>query len=299
MGHHRSVVAGMSLSVLVLTASYAVSQTPIDWNKVGDALGKAGTVQPGDVYKVGLPRGDMHVTLGGVEIKPAFALGSWVAFKQTAGNEVMAMGDLVLLESEVGPVVAKLQARGVEQTALHNHLLHEAPRVMYVHIRAHGDGVKIATAIHGALSLTKTPFAAAPAKPAGIDLDTAEVHRILGQSGMVNSGVYQVSVPRAESVRENGMDVPAAMGVATAINFQHTSAKKAAITGDFVMISNEVNPVIQALEQNGIKVTALHSHMLDESPRLFFMHFWGNDDATKLAKGLRAALDKMKVKPAS
>jgi hypothetical protein len=296
MAHPRSVVVVISFSVLLLTAPYATSQTSIDWNKVGDALGKAGTVQPGDVYKVGLPRGDLHVTVGGVRIKPALALGSWVAFKQTGGNEAMAMGDLVLLESEVGPVMAKLQSAQVEQTAIHNHLLHETPQVMYVHIRAHGDAVKIATAIHSALATSKTPFGAAAAKPASIDLDTAQVHRTLGQGGTVNGGVYQVSVPRAEAVRENRMDVPPAMGVATAINFQPTGGNKAAITGDFVLISGEVNPVIQALEQNGIEVTALHSHMLDESPRLFFMHFWANDDALKLAKGLRAALDKMNVK---
>jgi hypothetical protein len=275
------------------------TQTPIDWSKVGKALGKAGAAQPGEVYKVGMPRGDLHVTLGGVQIKPALALGSWVGFKQTGPNEVTAMGDLVLLENEVGPVTAKLQAGGIEQTAIHNHLLHETPHVMYVHIRGHGDGVKIATAIHAALALTKTPLGAAAGKPESLDLDTAQVHQILGQGGTVNGGVYQVSVPRAEAVTEDGMNVPPAMGVATALNFQPTPGKKAAITGDFVLISSEVNPVIRTLQQNGIEVTALHSHMIDESPRLFFMHFWANDDPIKLAKGLRAALDKMNVKPAS
>jgi Domain of Unknown Function (DUF1259) len=275
------------------------AQTPIDWTKVGEALGKAGAVQPGEVYKVGMPRGDLHVTLGGVQIKPALALGSWVGFKQTGPNEVTAMGDLVLLENEVGLVTAKLQAGGIEQTAIHNHLLHETPHVMYVHIRGHGDGVKIATAIHAALALTKTPLGAAAGKPESLDLDIAQVHQILGRSGTVNGGVYQVSVPRAETVTEEGMDVPPAMGVATALNFQPTPGQKAAITGDFVLISSEVNPVIRTLQQNGIEVTALHSHMLDESPRLFFMHFWANDDPIKLAKGLRAALDKMNVKPGS
>jgi hypothetical protein len=275
------------------------SQAPVDWTRVGDALGKAGTVQPGDVYKVALPRGDLHVVLGGVQIRPALALGSWVAFKETGPNEATAMGDLVLLESEVGPVTAKLQEGGIEQTAIHNHLLHETPHVMYVHIRGHGDAVKIATAIHAALALSKTPLAAAAGKPDSLDLDTAQVNRILGQSGKGNGGVYQVSVPRAEAITEDGMEVPPAMGVATALNFQPTGGKKAAITGDFVLISSEVNPVIQALQQNGIEVAALHSHMLDESPRLFFMHFWANDDAMKLATGLRAALDKMNVKPGS
>jgi hypothetical protein len=275
------------------------AQTPIDWTKVGEALGKAGALQPGEVYKVGMPRGDLHVTLGGIQVKPALALGSWVGFKQTGQNEVAAMGDLVLLENEVGRVTAKLQAGGIEQTAIHNHLLHETPHVMYVHIRGEGDGVKIAAAIHAALALTKTPLGAAAGKPESLDLDTAQVHQILGRSGTVNGGVYQVSVPRAEVVTEGGMDVPPAMGVATALNFQPTPGQRAAITGDFVLIGSEVNPVIRTLQQNGIEVTALHSHMLDESPRLFFMHFWANDDAMKLAKGLRAALDKMNVKPGS
>jgi hypothetical protein len=272
---------------------------PIDWTRVGEALGKAGALQPGEVYKVGMPRGDLHVILGGVQVKPALALGSWVGFKQTGQNEVTAMGDLVLLENEVGPVTARLQAGGVEQTAIHNHLLHESPHVMYVHIRGHGDAIKIATALHAALALTKTPLGAAAGKPESLDLDTAQVHQILGQRGTVNGGVYQVSVPRAEAVTEDEMDVPPAMGVATALNFQPTPGKKAAITGDFVLISSEVNLVIRTLQQNGIEITALHSHMLDESPRLFFMHFWANDDVSALAAGLRAALDKMNVKSAS
>lgn len=272
---------------------------PIDWTKVGEALGKPGAVQPGEVYKVGMPRGDLHVTVGGVQIKPGLALGSWVGFKQTGPNEVTAMGDLVLLGSEVSPVIRKLQEGGIEQTAIHNHLLHEAPSVIYVHIRCHGDPIKIATAIHAAVALSKTPLGAPAGKAERLDLDTAHVSQILGRNGKVNGGVYQVSVPRAEAVTEDGMEVPPAMGVATALNFQPTGGQKAAITGDFVLIGSEVNPVIQILKQNGIEVTALHSHMLDESPRLFFMHFWANDDPMKLARGLRAALDKMNLKPAS
>jgi hypothetical protein len=281
------------------SAQSQAATTPIDWAKVAEALGKAGAVQPGNVYKVGMPRGDLHVTASGVQIKPALALGSWVGFKQTGENQVMAMGDLVLLESEVGPVMTKLQEGGIEQTAIHNHLLHEAPRVIYVHIRSQGDPIKIATTIHSAVKLTGTPLGAASGKPQSLELDTAQIRGILGRTGQVNGGVYQVSVPRAEGVTEGGMEVPPAMGVATALNFQPTGGKKAAVTGDFVLIGGEVNPVIQVLEQNGIEATALHSHMLDESPRLFFMHFWATADALKLAKGLRAALDKMNLKPAS
>jgi hypothetical protein len=272
--------------------------TPIDWTKVAEGLGKAGTLQPGEVYKVSMPRGDLHVTVDGVQIKPALALGSWVGFKQTGPSEVTAMGDLVLLDSDVGPVLSKLQEGGIKQTAIHNHLLREAPRVIYVHIHGHGDPSKVATAIHAALTLTKTPLNAAPAKAESLQLDTTQISQILGRAGKGSGGVYQVSVPRAETVTEGSMEVPPALGVATALNFQSTGGHKAAITGDFVLIGSEVNPVIQALKQNGIEITALHSHMLDESPRLFFMHFWANDDELKLAKGLRAALDKMNVKPA-
>src|SRR2546425_5225562 len=264
-----------------------------DWKPVEQALGKAGSVQAGDVYKVGLPRTDLQVSVGGVQVKAPLALGSWVAFKKV-GNMTMVMGDLVLTEDEVTAVLTKLQEGGVEQTALHNHVLHESPRVMYMHINAMGDAVKIAKAIHDALALSKTPFAApaAGSQTQDLGIDTKQIDQIVGQSGKVNGGVYQFSVPRAEKVMDNDMEVPPSMGVAHAINFQPTGGGKAAITGDFVLIASEVNPVIRALRDNGIEVTALHSHMLVESPRLFFMHFWANDDALKLARGIRAALDK-------
>src|SRR5437773_920481 len=277
-------------------------QSATDWKPVEQALGKAGSMQPGDVYKVSLPRSDLKVTVGGVELKPALALGSWVAFKKT-GDMTMVMGDLVLTEDEVTPVLTKLQEGGVEISALHNHVLRESPRVMYMHIHAMGDRVKIAKAIHDALSLSKTPFAAspAPAQTQDIGIDTKQIDQIMGQTGKLNGVVFQYSIARADDVTDTAMNgkaeiIPPAMGVAQAINFQSTGGGKAAITGDFVLIASEVNPVIKALRDNGIEVTALHSHMLTESPRLFFMHFWANDDALKLARGLRAALDKINVK---
>lgn len=273
-----------------------IAPAPIDWSQVGKALGKSGTVQPDGVYKVGFPRSDLSVSLGGVRLKPALALGSWVGFQQSGADAAVVMGDLVLLQSEVDPVVSKLQSQGIQQTAIHNHLLRESPHVMYVHIRGEGEPVQLAEAIHSALLLSKTPLHQSQANTESLDLDTAQVNQALGRTGKVNGGVYQVSVPRADKITEKGMEVPPSLGVATALNFQPTGGKRAAITGDFVMISSEVNPVIRALRQNGIEITALHSHMLDESPRLFFMHFWANDDAVKLAQGLRAALDNMDVK---
>jgi hypothetical protein len=304
---HLTIVATITflMTVLILVISSATGNQQLsatitlqqsgaaDWKAVGQAMGKEGEMQPGDVYKVSLPRSDLQVTVSGVQLKPAFALGSWVAFKKS-GNMTMVMGDLVLTEDEVTPVMTKLQEGGVEQTALHNHVLRESPRVMYMHIGAMGDAVKIARAIHDALALSKTPFTAASgaSQSQELGIDTKQLDQIMGQSGKANGGVYQFGIPRAERIMDNGMEVPPAMGLATAINFQPTGEGKAAITGDFVLIASEVNPVIRALRDNGIEVTALHSHMLDENPRLFFMHFWANDAAIKLARGLRAALDK-------
>jgi hypothetical protein len=231
--------------------------------------------------------------LDGVEIKAGLALGSWAAFKRDNGV-AMVMGDLVLTEDEVEPVMTKLQQGGIHESAVHNHLIGESPHVVYMHIASHGDAVEMARAIHSAIAATKTPgpdTAPAPQATAELGFDQKQVEQVLGHTGKVNGGILQIGVPRAEKITDSGMTVPPSMGVATALNFQPTGNGKAAITGDFVLLGSEVNPVIKALRQNGIAVTALHSHMLMEEPRLFFMHFWANDDAVKLAKGLRAALD--------
>jgi hypothetical protein len=239
------------------------------------------------------------VTLDGVTIKPALALGGWVAFKPMHG-EVMAMGDLVLLETEINPVMRKLIDSGLSITAIHNHLLRASPATFYMHVGGQGDPVKIATALRAALAESKTPFnppPAAAASPPAIDLDTAKLDETIGVKGRANGGVYQFVVPRRDPVTEMGMTLPPGpTGVAIAINFQPTGDGKAAITGDFVLTGEEVNPVIRAFRANGIDVTAIHSHMLDEQPRLFFVHFWANDDALKLAKGLREAIDKAATK---
>ncbi len=269
------------------------AKTPItaDWKEVDAAMGRTGQDQPDGTHKYALPRKDMNVTVNGVQIKAGLALGSWVAFKATSQANATAMGDIVLAEDEVGPVMAELQSGGIEITALHNHLLGETPRVMYMHIHGMGNAANMAKAIHQAIGKTKTPDAGTAAAPPELDIDTKQIDQILGHSGKNNGGIYQVGVPRAEHITEGGMAISNSMGVATALNFQPTGGGKAAITGDFVLLAKEVNPVIKALRENGIAVTALHSHMLQEQPRLFFMHFWANDDALKLAKGLRAALD--------
>jgi len=265
-----------------------------DWSDVGKALGKEGAMQPGGVYRVSLPRTDLKVTLDGVAIKPGFALGGWLAFEPT-GDQAMVMGDLVMTQDEINPVMKKLEDSGIAITALHNHLLRAEPATMYMHVMGHGDPVKLAQELHAALSLSKIPFEApsGTSQPQPMELDTASIDNIIGAQGKANGGVLQYGIPRAEKIAESGMPVPPALGSAIAINFQPTGGGKAAITGDFVLIAKEVNPVAKALRDNGIEVTALHNHMLDDQPRLFFMHFWANDDAQKLAKGLRAALDKV------
>jgi Domain of Unknown Function (DUF1259) len=275
------------------TSAASAGASSSDWKQVEAAMGRPGQVQPGDVIRFAMPRKDLHVVLDGVDIKPGLALGSWAAFKRD-GSGAMVMGDLVLTEDEVEPVMMKLQEGGVDESAVHNHLMGESPHVMYMHIASHGDAVQMAKAIHDAVALTRTPAPdATPAAQPTFELgfDQKQVEQILGHTGKVNGGVLQIGVPRAETITDSGMTVPPSMGVATALNFQPTGSGKAAITGDFVVLGSEVNPVIKALRKNGIAVTALHSHMLMEEPRLFFMHFWANDDAVKLAKGLRAALD--------
>lgn len=304
-GQHRESAAEEEQEEIAAQERQEQPQHPLaamDWKQVDQALGKAGAMQAGDAYKVGFPRSDLHVTVSGVSVKPALALGSWVAFKQIGDSEAVVVGDLVLLEGEIEPVVDKLEESGIQPTALHNHLLHESPHVLYMHIFGRGAPARLATGIHAALASTNTPLPpteATPAAPTPLGLDTAQIAERVGYHGKATNGVYHITVPRAEKVVMDGVAVPAAMGVATGINFQSTGPNSAAITGDFVMIASEVNPVIQALRASGIEVTALHSHMLTESPRLFFMHFWANDDALKLARGVGAALAKMHVQSAS
>ena len=258
-------------------------------------MGRSGKLQPDGAFKFSMPRKDLKVTVAGTPIKPGLALGSWAAFS-ASGDSAMVMGDLVLTEDEVTSVMEKLQQEGIDITALHNHVLHESPRVMYMHIAGHGSVTKLAGAIREALAATGTPAESPAAAPQKIDLDTEKIDEALGRKGKDNGGIYQFGVARAETIHDHGMDVPPSMGISTAINFQPTGNGRAAITGDFVLIASEVNPVIQALRENGIQVTALHSHMLTEEPRLFFMHFWANDDAVKLAHGLRVALEKTNSK---
>ena len=285
------------ITFLAAAALPALAQAAdIDWKKVDAALGKSAAVS-GDVHRYGLPRSDLKVTLDGVTIKPALALGGWVAFAPM-GGEAMLMGDLVLLETEITPVMTKLLDGGLEITAIHNHILRASPATFYMHVGGHGDPAKMAAVIRSALGESKTPFdppAANPPPPPAIDLDAAKLDEIIGVKGTANGGVYQFGVPRRDPIIEMGLKVTGPLGGANAINFQPTGSGKAAITGDFLVTGDEVNPLIRALRANDIEVTAIHSHMLGEQPRLFFIHFWANDDAIKLARGIRAALEKTAI----
>ena len=269
------------------------SSSSADWDAVGQAIGKEGKLMKGDVYRIDLPRSDLQVTSQGVQIKPALSLGSYLAFKDMGDGNSMVMGDLVLTEDEYNKVISALQDGSISQTAVHKHLLDESPAIWWTHIQGTGDPVTMAKTIRSALDLTGTPFTESGSSGSeDTGLDTSQLDQIIGHTGTTQGGVYKYSIGRADSVTEDGMELPPTMGVSTALNFQPTGGGKAAINGDFAMTQDEVQPVIEALRENNIQVVSLHNHMLNEEPRIFFMHFWANDDALQLAKGLRAALDK-------
>jgi hypothetical protein len=283
----------LGVVVAVLCSVTGARGAEPDWKAVEQALGKSGQLQAGDVFRVGIPRTDLSVTVKGVPVKAGFALGSYAAFKQV-GDQAMVMGDLVLLDQEVPAVMSGLFSGGLEVTAVHNHLNEMSPHVMYMHYEGHGDAVQLAKALRQALSSSATPLGgpATAAPSAAPPIDTKQIEQTLGRPGRdIGSGVFQVTVPRAEAITENGMPLLPAMGVVTVLNFQAVSDGKAAITGDFVLIDKEVNPVAKTLRQHGIDVTAIHNHGLFDAPRLFYMHFWGVEAPAKLAQGLKAALD--------
>jgi hypothetical protein len=295
----RSVFAALLLGVMFNTPAFAQG---IYWQTVDQILSRKPAVESSDLRRYSFPRTDLRVTLDGVAIKPALALGGWMAFKQIE-TQVTVMGDLVLLEAEINPVMQKMIEGGLEITAVRNVLLRANPATFHLHIGGrgrigeYGDAIDMATAIRLALVESNTPSKprAAVTSPGAIDLNTAQLDQIMGVKGEADGGVYQFAIPRRDPITMDGIPVsPAApMGVATGIGFQPTGNGKAAITGDFVVTADEVKPVIEALRAGGIEVTALHSHMLNEQPRLFFLHFWANDEAIQLANGLRAALSKM------
>ncbi|HEY3571930.1 MAG TPA: DUF1259 domain-containing protein [Thermoanaerobaculia bacterium] len=289
----------LALALILLAAlSVQAQETPDPvWKSVDGVFGAAGKDLPGGTHRFGWPRRDLHVQVGDVPVQPALALGSWGAFLKE-GDHTMAMGDLVLLESELTPVLTTLEAGGVEISAIHNHLVGESPHVVYLHFSGHGDATALARTLREALGKTATPLAPAPpAKASPADEQAFKtVQEVLGRTGTLAGTVLQIGVPRAEKIEEKGMEIPPSMGMATALNFERVG-DRVATTGDFVLLASEVNPVIRELRAHGIAVTALHSHMLEETPRLFFMHFWGVDTPERIAGGLKAALAKVHTKP--
>jgi len=262
-------------------------------------MGRPATVLDGGVHRYGLPRSDLTVHLGDVALKPAFALGSYLAFVQ-AGDKAHVMGDLVVTEPEVPKVLGPLRQGGVEVTAIHNHLLGDVPKVMYVHIHGMGDPVAVAKGVRAALAQTGTPLgppAAGPAPDPG--LDTTALDQILGRAGKATGGIYQYNVGRADKIMVEGTEMPAGMGVATVLNFQATSGGQAAVTGDYALVDREVEPVVDALTGGGIQVTALHSHSVADEPHLYYLHFFGEGDPAGLARTLRQALDRTNAARAS
>jgi hypothetical protein len=297
MNRQKTTTFGLALLFVLGSAASGARGAEPSWEAVDKVFGTTGTSLAGGVYKFGWPRSDLHVSVGNVVVEPTLALGAWGAFLRTgAGDEVMTMGDFVLLDSEVAPVVTALQAGGLEITAIHNHLLNETPHVAYIHFSGHGDGAALARGLKSALAKTKTPAAPRPATPtAGEEATLKKVQDALGRTGSMAGRVLQVGVPRAEAITENGMEIPPTMGMANSMNFQVVGGR-VATTGDFVLLAGEVNPVVRELRAHGFDVTALHSHMLAESPRLFFMHFWAVDAPEKIGEGLKAALGRIHTK---
>ena len=281
-----------SVCVAGLLFSVASAQSTLDTAAIDSALARKGEWQKdGIVYRIGMARSDLHMSVGGVKIDPGLALGSWIAFR-TAGPDVVAHGDLVLMEEEIDPVISKLFEGGFEITALHNHVLRETPSVMYLHFWGRGKEAALAKALRAALDVTKTPPPSPPpSQSPGFDVD--RVQAVLGRNGTVRGVVLGVSVPRRETIRMHGVELPPSMGMATALNFQSAGDGKVVATGDYVLTADEVNPVARALRQHGVGITSLHSHMTHGEPVLHFMHFWAHDTAERVAAALKAGLDAM------
>jgi len=279
----------------ILLVPAILSAQVLDTTKIDEVLGRPGQ-KAGDVYRVGFPRTDLHVKIGDVEVRPGLALGGWAAFSGS-DEHAMVMGDLVLLEKEVNPVMLKLRAANFDITAVHNHVLNETPQILYMHYLGHGPVVELAKSLRAALSVSQTPLGKpAPAQSSEPAAFVRTVEDTLGAKGAWNGGVLGFGIPRAEAITEDGVTLTTPQGVAEAVNFQEAAPGKIATTGDFVLIASEVNPVISALEAHDIQVTALHSHMLTENPRLFFMHFWAVGAPENVSAGIKAALSKIAVK---
>ncbi len=290
-----AATAGVALMVLAMGTMHAWAQA-LNTAAITEALGRTGHMMPGDVYRVGFPRTDLRITLDGVTLKPGLASGSYAVFKQY-GNDAVMMGDLALLQTEIEPVMTALIAGGVAITAVHNHLLRTTPPIMWMHYMGMGGADRLAATLRRALAISNTPLGVpSPPAPEPAPWFRQSVEQALGRTGTVAGGVLGFSVPRAVDETSGGMTLPPSMGMVEGLSFQDAGHNRVATTGDFAVTGDEVTPVLILLRRHGIDVTALHSHMLDETPRLFFMHFWAVGDPTQIATGLKTALDRVKTR---
>ena len=286
------------LVITLLSVVPAIAQDmPADYKQVVDTLGKTADFKDG-VLKVNIPRNDVSVTVANVKTPTPFGFGGWVAMtKGTGGMEVM-MGDLVLLQAEVNPVMSALLNNGLDVTALHNHFFLDEPRMFYMHVHGHGTAADLARKVKPAIDMIgrasgQPPAASTAAPPASTEINTAALAKIVGTPGEQTGAVYKITIGRADlKLTEMGAPINARMGLNTWAAFVGTNAN-AAIAGDVAMLASEVPPVLKALRQNGLDVVAIHHHMTDTNPTIFFLHYWGTGPAEKLATGFKAALDQL------
>jgi hypothetical protein len=284
----------ITAAVFIGFAAVATAQdVPPEYQQVLSSLGKQGDYKA-NVLKVNIPRNDVSVTVAGVKTPTPFGFGGWIAMtKGTGGIDVM-MGDLVLTQDEVSPVMSALLDNGFDVTALHNHFLQDEPRMLYMHVHGHGKPADLAKRVKPAIDLIGKNAAKPPATPAAAStLDTAKLAQVVGTQGEQSGAVYKITIGRDDlKLTEMGAPINARMGLNTWAAFVGTN-ENAAIAGDVAMLANEVTPVLKALRKNGLDVVAIHQHMTDTRPTIYFLHYWGTGPAEKLATGFKAAVSEL------
>jgi hypothetical protein len=288
------VVALFSFAVSSLPVLIYAQEVPPEYQQVLKIVGKSGDYKS-NVLKVNVPRNDIHVTIDNLAVPTPFGFGGWFAMTKGDGGEDVMMGDLVLLQEEVNPVMSALLDNGLEVTALHNHFFWENPRVYYMHIHGHGKAAALAEHIQPALALIGKgqPPPAPATNPAKTSLDTAKLAKIVGHDGELNGAVYKITVGRDDiKLKEMGATINSRMGLNTWAAF-YGSDDDAAIAGDVAMLEGEVTPTLKALRAHGLDVVAIHHHMIGTQPTVIFLHYWGRGKAEQLATGFKAALDQL------
>ncbi|KOU41863.1 DUF1259 domain-containing protein [Streptomyces sp. WM6378] len=297
VGHTANSHAGAPGHLHCPRLQRPIATTEADWQPVAEALGRTGALRENVVYGISLPRRDLKVTSRGVKIGASLALNGSADFARYCDG-TMLMGDLVLTENELPKATEALQEAGIEQTALHKHLPDQKPPIWWTHFHAMGDAVTLARKLKAVLKVSGDPIAVpAPAVTKPIDLDTAEIDETLGRKGIAEGRTYKFFIGRAETVTSHGHVLPAPIGIDTVIKFQALGKKRAAVTGDIVMTAHEVQNVLRILRRGDFEIVELHNHMLDDQPRLFYVHYWKVGDGVELARGLRPALDATNLAP--